>query len=388
MFWHNFKYSLKVLLKNRGLLFWTFAFPIILGFFFNLAFSNIESSEMLDIINIAVIENDSLDSSPYFKNALDMLSEEGSENQLFDVEYTDLKRAKELLEEDDIKGYIYLEDEPKIVVKSSGIDETIIKTAVDEINEYNVVAENLSKRAISEGTPVEEVYAIVEKGLKSLSEMKVDIVDKSNSHMSYTMIEYYTLIAMSCLYGGTISMVVILNILANISSRGKRVSVSKTKKSTLILSGLLASYLVQLAGLALLYLFTIFVIKVDFGSNLSGVILLSLIGSFAGLALGVAVGALVKGTENAKTGILISLTMAGCFFSGMMGITMKYIIDSNVPFINMINPANMITDGFYALYYYGTGEKFYTDIISLIVFAVLLILLSIRSLRREKYDSI
>lgn len=388
MFWHNFKYSLKALLKNRGLLFWTFAFPIILGFFFNLAFSNIESSEMLDIINIAVIENDSLDSSPYFKNALDMLSEEGSENQLFDVEYTDLKRAKELLEEDDIKGYIYLEDEPKIVVKSSGIDETIIKTAVDEINEYDVVAENLSKRAISEGTPVEEVYTIVEKGLKSLSEMKVDIVDKSNSHMSYTMIEYYTLIAMSCLYGGTISMVVILNILANISSRGKRVSVSKAKKSTLILSGLLASYLVQLAGLALLYLFTILVIKVDFGSDLSGVILLSLIGSFAGLALGVAVGALVKGTENAKTGILISLTMAGCFFSGMMGITMKYIIDSNVPFINMINPANMITDGFYALYYYGTGEKFYTDIISLIVFAVLLILLSIRSLRREKYDSI
>ena len=52
MFIHNFKYSLKTLFRNKMLIFWTFAFPIILGTMFNLAFSNIANSEKFDIIDI------------------------------------------------------------------------------------------------------------------------------------------------------------------------------------------------------------------------------------------------------------------------------------------------------------------------------------------------
>ena len=50
MFIHNFKYTFKTLFRNKSLLFWTFAFPIILGTFFNMAFSDIESSEKLNKI--------------------------------------------------------------------------------------------------------------------------------------------------------------------------------------------------------------------------------------------------------------------------------------------------------------------------------------------------
>ncbi len=74
--------------------------------------------------------------------------------------------------------------------------------------------------------------------------------------------------------------------------------------------------------------------------------------------------------------------------SGMMGITMKYVIDKNVPILNKINPANMITDGFYALYYYDTPERFFMNLISLILFSLVLFLISIVILRGEKYDSI
>ena len=58
MFFHNLKYSLKCLFKNKGLIFWTFVFPIILGTFYKLAFSNIESAEKLDTVDIAVIESE------------------------------------------------------------------------------------------------------------------------------------------------------------------------------------------------------------------------------------------------------------------------------------------------------------------------------------------
>ena len=61
MFIHNLKYSLKVLFKNKGLIFWTFVFPIILGTLFKMAFSNIENEEKLSVIDLAVIKNNEFD---------------------------------------------------------------------------------------------------------------------------------------------------------------------------------------------------------------------------------------------------------------------------------------------------------------------------------------
>ena len=72
----------------------------------------------------------------------------------------------------------------------------------------------------------------------------------------------------------------------------------------------------------------------------------------------------------------------------MMGITMKYMIDKNVPIINKINPASMITDGFYSLYYYDTLDRYFVNIAILIAFSVIAIFISYLCLRRQKYDSI
>ena len=82
------------------------------------------------------------------------------------------------------------------------------------------------------------------------------------------------------------------------------------------------------------------------------------------------------------------MTMAGCFLSGMMGITMKYVVDKNIPLLNRINPANLITDGLYALYYYDTLDRYLRNLASLLVFSVVMILLAISGLRRQKYDRI
>ena len=80
--------------------------------------------------------------------------------------------------------------------------------------------------------------------------------------------------------------------------------------------------------------------------------------------------------------------MIGSFLSGMMGVTLKYIIDKNIPIINKINPVNMITDGFYSLYYYNTLNRYYFNLVSLLIFAIIFIIISIFNLRRKQYDSI
>ncbi len=393
MFIHNFKYAFKTLFKNRMLIFWTFAFPIILGTLFNMAFSNIENSEKLDIINIAIINNDDFENNEAFKTSFEELSDENNEDRLFNTQYTTEEKAKELLDNGEIVGYMKLkEDKPILTFATSGINETIFKYVTEEIEQTSDIIKNLSEtetqKQITSGNYNINYEEIYNKVIELAKEDKVKLKNISNSNLSYTMIEFYTLIAMTCLYGGMLSMVSINQTLANMTNKGKRIAVSPTKKGTIILSSLLASYIAQLIGLAILFVYTLFVLKVDYGDNTSLIILLAMIGSFAGLTLGTFVGTLFKTNENAKTGILIALTMFWCYLSGMMGITMKYVVDKNVPIINKINPASMITDGLYSLYYYDTFDRYWFNIISLLIFAFVLMLISFFSLRRQKYDSI
>lgn len=393
MFIHNFKYSLKALLRNKMLVFWTFAFPIILGTLFKVAFSNIENSEKLDIINIAIVQNEEFENNEVFKTSFEKLSDENNEDRLFNTQYTTKEEAKDLLNKGEIIGYMELkQDKPVLTFVTNGIDETVFKHVAEEIVQTSDIIKQLSQtqiqKQIASGNYIINYDEIYNKAIEMAKEDNVELKNISNSNLSYTMIEFYTLIAMTCLYGGMLSMVSINQILANMSNKGKRIAVSPTKKSIIILSSLLASYIVQLIGLAILLLYTLFVLGVDYGSNTGLIILLAIVGSFAGLALGTFVGTIFKASENTKTGILIALTMLGCYLSGMMGITMKYVVDKNVPIINKINPASMITDGFYSLYYYDRLDRYWFNIASLLIFALILIVISFFSLRRQKYDSI
>ena len=392
MFIHNFKYALKVLFRNKMLIFWTFAFPIILGTFFNMAFSNIEKSEKLDIIDIAIVETSEFNNNEIFKEAFKTLSDKDNQDRLFNTKYVKEKQAEKLLKDGKITGYLLLRERPKVVVTTSGINETILKYATEEIMQTTKIVETLSKseikKEIEDGNYNVDYEKIYSKVLEITKDSNANIENITSNNLSYTMIEFYTLIAMACLYGGILSMVVVNQNLANMSSNGKRVSVSPISKEKLILSSVLASYITQLIGIFLLFIYTIFILHVDYGDSLALVILLAMVGSLAGLSLGVAVACLFKTNDNVKTGIVISITMLGCFLSGMMGITMKYIVDKNIPIINKLNPASMITDGFYSLYYYDTFDRFYFNIISLLIFAFLMIVISMFSLRRQKYDSI
>lgn len=390
MFYQNLKYSLKILLRNKALIFWTFAFPIILGLFFNLAFQNIEKKEQLQVIDIAIINSNDYNNNKIVKESLNELTK--GKNKLFNIQLTDEKTSKDLLKNNKITGYLtFKENQVNITVKNSGVEETILKQVLEQIQSNSKIINKKVEKEISEQIATnkkinyEQIY---QNALSLLNENNIKINNISNKNLSYTMIEYYTLIAMACLYGAMLSMFIINYQLPNMNSTGKRISASPINKSKQLISSLLSAYIVQIIGLLLLFLFTIFILKVDYGKNLLYVIITSLCGALSGLSLGVATSTLFKTNENAKTGIIIAITMLFCFLSGMMGITMKYIIDKNIPLLNTINPANMITDALYSLYYYSTFDRFYKDILSLLIFSGIMILISIKGLRRQKYDNI
>lgn len=392
MFIHNLKYTIKSLLKNRTLIFWTFAFSIILSTFFYMAFSNIENDEKLQIFDIAVIDNESFENQEIYQETLKKLSEE-SDDKLFNIKYVGKEEAEDLLEKSEIEGYILFENEtPKIVVKNTGTYQTIIKFVVDEIEQTKTVVRDLTeqdiKKEIENGNINFNTENIVNNILAKINNEKLELKNISNSNLSYMMIEYYTVIAMACMYGGMIGITAINGCLANMSNRGKRIAVSPTRKSVIVLSSAIGAYFVSLIGVALLIIFLVLALKVNFGTNLGLVILLAMIGNLAGTSLGVLIASCFKVSEGTKTGITISVSMILSVLSGMMGVTLKYLIDKNAPIINRMNPNNLITDGFYSLYYYNTLERYWSDILNLLIFSIICLVISFISLRREKYDSI
>lgn len=366
MFWRNFKYQLKILTRDRALIFWTLAFPLILGTFFCLAFSNIESNEQLAVFDIAVVETEAPTSAAesresITRQALEALSVEG-DDQLFRLQKVNADGAEQLLADEEIIAAVkFVDGNAQIVAHTSGIEVTILKAVLEQIND----------QINTFGRPRTEL---------------IEVQDNSRGHLSYTMIEFYSLIAMTCLYSSMLGMSAVNRLLANMSVSGRRIAVSPTSKYRLLLGALLASFLVQLVGLVVLFVYTSFVLKVDYGEHYGMVVLLSLAGSLCGLGIGAMVASVLHTSENTKVGLIIAVTMFGCFLSGMMGITMKYIVDTNLPFVNQINPANLITDGFYALYYYGVGSRFWVDVASLAFITLVINAVAVFGLRREQYD--
>ena len=393
MFTHQLRYIIKVLFKNKTLVFWTFAFPIILGTLFYFSFSDIEQDEMLQVIPIAIVSNEDFQKNTYYQQAFEKLSDTSQKDSLFTISYVDKKEADDLLDASKIKGYIvFQDDDATMVIKENGISQTVLQFVLLQLKQNQQFISDLTKQEIENdsrnGVTSFDVETITNDIVAKISQQPAVLKDASKTNLSYMQIEYYTLIAMACMYGGMLGLTAIQYCLANMSSKGKRVAVCPSPKSILVLASTLGAYFASLVGIFLLLIFLRFCLHVDFGDHSFLVVLLTLIGDLAGISLGVLIGAALKTSENAKIGIMIAISMIFSVLSGMMGVTLKYVIDKNAFLLNLFNPNNLITDGFYALYYYDNLHRYCRNLILLGCFILLCFIISFICLRREEYDSI
>lgn len=381
MFYHLFINKLKILLNNKAMLFWSLIFPFVLGTFFQLALGNIDKNFEMDVIPIAVVNNHYYQNNNIFKNVIASLSEK-NDNQLFDTIYVDEAEAKKLLNNEEIDGYILLSENnnPQMVVKNSGINQTIIKSVLDEYLQLS----NASLTIINYNP--ETLYNGV---LESLHSDTNYVVDNSNEKIDFSINYFFTLIAMTCMYGSLIGLEVIKDCIANLSKKGARICMAPVNKFKMIISSLLAGYVIQLVALALLFLYLIFVFNINFGDQILPTIILAMVGCLAGTSLGTFIGVSNKKSEGFKIGVLISVIMMCCFFSGMMGvIDIKVYFDETFPLLAKINPVNIITDGLYSLFAYDNLDVYYNCLQRISIFSLIFIVLSFIFIRRKKYDSI
>ncbi|WP_276849916.1 ABC transporter permease [Corynebacterium pyruviciproducens] len=376
-------HNIRLLLRNRGLVFWTLAFPILLGVLFKAALGGLMTTQSFDPVPVAVVDSQEYRLSPY-KTAFDELSR-GDDALVTVTSVATTAEGSSLLADDHVAGVVeVIGDEASLTVATGGMDQTILTLLLDEIAQR---VDMVTTLMADEMAPGEDPQAVAAEIMDRLAESGFTLKDASPSSMDPLMAEFFSLVAMAALYGGMFSGTLMNYAQPQLGAVGRRIGVAPTRKSVFVASGIIASYVVEFVGLVLLVVVCRFLFGIDFGSNWGLTLVVASAGALAGLSLGVAVSALVRGGENMKIGVLIGMTMLGALLAGMMGGGLRYRVDATAPLVNKVNPVALITDGFYTLYYHPGSDGLWADLGILLVISLVLIGASMLTLRRQRYDS-
>ena len=423
MFFHSMKYTFLELIRDKSSVFWCFAFPLILGTLFSFAFGGLGTEESFSPIAVAVVIDESteeelppemlqmvgiseesitaFDQSESIRAMFDGMSEPG-EDQFLIVTYADEEEALDLLEKKEVYGiinvdmpqisdYILAENEDDLntaplqltisaEMNSDPLFQSILSCFVEQFNmQYDTIStiamENPQKLPeLMESINIETDYLVEES-------LGADSLDEASTY-------FFNLIAMTCMFAAMAGNAVAIHNQANLSSLGARRNVSPMHRLVAILGDLSASLVYEFMTLVVALLYFTFVLDIDFGNQFGFVLLTAFIGCVTGISFGFFIGSIGRFNENTKFGILMAVSMIGCFLSGLMIGNMRMLVDKVCPLINHINPSALIADALYSLAIYPSHERFFTNIASLLVISALFCLGGFAMVRRRKYASL
>lgn len=377
MFAHIFIYRLKTLLRDRSNVFWTAIYPIILAFFYALAFTNINNAESFKAFPVGVVDNAEYRSQMYFTQALEAVSQEG-DNQLFDVTLMTLEEATDSLNNNRIAGYILFDGGARVVVKSSGLNQTILKGFMDSF-----LQQSSAVMSILKDNPAAARNLVLPERGDYIKPAKL-----AGGRTDVTVIMFYGLIAMAVMFGGFWGQREVEDVQANLSTQAARINLSPVHKLKAFVCSLCAALLIQIVSLLVLVLFLTLVLGVDFGPRFGHLALTCVVSGVMGVTFGAFQSALVKGSNGLRLAVMLAVSLLSSALAGMMFPTIKYIVVEAVPALAYINPANLVSDALYALYYYGPGPRFTLNLVLMLAFSAVFSLVVYIVMRRQKYASL
>ena len=375
MFAHIFLYRIKSLLRQRSLVFWTMIFPIALATFFNISLGNVKSVNDFAPIPVALVNDTAF---PELTDTMKGLSE--GDGRLFDLTIADEQLALNLLKNNEISGYIIPGDTPTLVLTKTGINQSILKNFIDQ---YTVNALAMKDIAVQHPESIPDL--LIALGASQDYVKEVSVTEKSTDP---TLIYFYALIAMSCLYGSMYGVEEVNRVQANLSKHAARLNVAPVHKLKVFSAGMLAALVIHYTGLLLLLGYMQIILGVNFGDQVYYVALILFIGSILGISMGSVISAVVKKGEGIKIAVVLLVSMVGSFLAGMMIAEVKYYVAQKLPILGYLNPANLLSDALYALYYYDTHTRLFINLAGMSIYALVFCGVTYLLVRGRKYASL
>lgn len=380
MFIHHIKYAFKGMLREREGIFWACLFPFLLGTLFNVTFGHInERAEQVHEIRMAVVVTAETQNAETFVDILDEVENESGQ-KLFDVKKMSEKEAKKQLKDEEIAGYYVIDEDITLNVEENGMNQTFLSIFLDNYNQQAAIIEQTAKEAPQN----------LEKVIQELQREHTfySAVNESEGNMDNTVEYFYALMAMTCMFGSFLSIERTKKLQADMSPLGMRRGISAAAKSTAVLAEFVVCLAIQTVIGVLIFAYLINVCHIGMGNRYGYMMLVYIVGSAFGIALGIFIGSLSKVKESVRVAIQLGFSLGSCFLSGMMVSGVKQLIEDTVPIVNRLNPSALITDALYSLNVFDSMERYYQNVAILTGLTVLLCAVAIIQTRRVKYASL
>lgn len=375
--WNMYKYRVKRLVMDKQLFFWMILFPILLGTFFWMAFSDItEKSDGINKINVAIVNDGTYENAQAFEEFVKNVS--GEQGNL-KVKKLSEDEAEKALEEGKAEGIVYVSDKISLKLKENGLNQTILKSMIDSyIHNENVIMDIISKSP--------EKLQNTMKSLYSDKEYNREVNISADGNMDMYVQYYFALFAMTCMLGAQYGLKNTEEIRAGQSDVAVRRCISPTKKMLIVFTDFLAALTVQMLIFVMVFLYLNLFLNINFGDKYGYILLSGLLSSYVGVAYGYLIGVVVKVKGNIKESIITATVLLMNFLAGLMVGNMKNVIENNMPVINRINPAAVISDSFYALSVFDDMGMYLRCTVTLLVMGTIFGIISVLILRRDKID--
>lgn len=388
MFYHEFKYNIMRVLRQKEEIFWVLLFPMLLGILFTAAFSNINNAtENFHVIPVAVCLQEGAQTDA-FQTVMDTLSEEGGQ-QFLSVTYTDTDTAKKLLKKKMVRGIFTVDDDVTLFCASPDSGNVNGTDAIEQnileafLKEYRASQTALTKIAAQDPSRLTDILPMLNTNISYKKELRL-----TDGNMDIFLQYFFNLIAMACMYTSFAGSQIAIKNQANLSDIGARKCLSPCHKLLSVTAELLSCFLAQFFCVAVNVLFYVYVLKIDFGTRLTLLLFTASIGCILGVSFGFFIGCIGRMGERVKFSILIAISMVCCFLSGLMVQNMHTLVEQRCPILNRINPAALLADCFHTLNIYDICRRYFNSIFSLLIISAIFIIGGFLMLRRKTYANL
>ena len=360
----TFLNTLRTQLRRPGTLVWVLAFPVILCTIFLFMFSGLSTDGVPDPVPVAVVADSNWHGSS-FSQVVDALSGRSTGEALLDVtEVASAGEARGVVEAGQAVGYLAVDaaGTPSLALaqNAAGGAFEADRSILDAVTSSYVRNEALVKAIAQKDPSVLSDPAALARALGLSS--GIERVRLTHGTPDETVRYYYALLGLAALMAAQSAAIAVTQLQPSEGGLGARLCASGTGRMHMLLGALLGSWAVSTLALSLAFAFMRLVARIDFGGRDALCLLGLATSSLLATAIGAAIGAApLRGGAKSRAGMVSALSCLASLFAGLYGEGAMQLSDSLAqawPPSVWVNPARLITDQFYALYYYDSLAPF------------------------------
>lgn len=395
---NTFKYVLLSLLRERAILIWALAFPIVLSCCFIMMFQGLDEVADNTDIRVAVVKDEAYQDDANFSSFIDTVNSDG----VLSISYVDTAdQAQSLVldsqdNDDALAGYVQVDDAgyPQVELAPTArsnqasmirTSQAVLVTLMDEYtSKVHLVKDMMADNPMTLMNP-----AVTE----SIFETK-DVTQKvelTQSAPRESARFYFALLGMAAMFGAQAALIAVGALLPNTSALGARRALGATSRTTSLFACILASWTASFACLLIAFVFVRVAAGVDLAGRDLPCIGVLAAASLMATALGALVGSLPKISTSAKAGLLTGLTCFAALFAGLYGeptMALADMVEAAIPASTFINPAVQVSQALYSLMYFDSLTPMLQHVRILLAMAVVFFVVASRFLRRQRYASL